>query len=545
MEIGLMGVFGGHHWIAIMEMDFSSIRERLNFWEESFTTQAVKVAVKRLAYMFRTTFSHTTREGCSLVDSVELEPETLMNSGVAHHGGFNIIVVDSTLSKTIPSYEFLDANPTRIVPCRGVCDLDSFMFATSLTMLGSAPWWFEATPQRGQGAAPSKQKQKAKIQSKLFDRLSEGLIFWEESFTAQAVKVALEQLVYMSGSSSWTRHHRCGFNVEQDNSEVKMVVEKAHWGRFNLGVDSLALFIHFAITVSIHRRIEDSTVHSKKREIVAVTLALLIGLFLLGIRLIVYLRKWKRNNSQLNREGIMMHKSEQGYTDKTQKEDLELLMFDLTVIADSTNNFSINNKLGEGGFGAIYKGILEGGQEIAVTWLSKNSSQGLDEFKNEVIFFHLVLCCNGYISPEYAIDGLFSVKSDVFSFGVLVLEIVSGKKNKGLYHSGHCLNLLGHAWNLYKEEKPLELIDEALWESCYQTEMLQSIHVGLLCVQECLADRPSMSSVVMMLDSKVALPWAKQPGFFTARNVVELGYLPSKEATTTGNEITVTLLSGR
>lgn len=48
------------------------------------------------------------------------------------------------------------------------------------------------------------------------------------------------------------------------------------------------------------------------------------------------------------------------------------------------------------------------------------------------------------MSPEYAIDGLFSVKSDVFSFGVLVLEMVSGKRNRGFTHSDHKLNLLGH-----------------------------------------------------------------------------------------------------
>ncbi|KAI7981986.1 G-type lectin S-receptor-like serine/threonine-protein kinase [Camellia lanceoleosa] len=402
--------------------------------------------------------------------------------------------------------------------------------------------------------------------------------------------------------------------------------------------------------------LEDSTAHSKKREIVAVTLALLTGVLLLGMSLIVYLRKRKRKNSQLNKEGILMHKSEQGYTDKTQKEDLELPLFDLTVIVDSTNNFSINNKLGEGGFGPVYKGTLEGGQEIAVKRLSKNSGQGLDEFKNEVIciaklqhrnLVKLLGCCiqgeemmliyeympnksldyfifdqnqntlldwskrfhiingiargllylhqdsrlriihrdlkasnilldidmnpkisdfgiarsfggneteantnrvigtYGYMSPEYAIDGLFSVKSDVFSFGVLVLEIVSGKKNKGFYHPGHNHNLLGHAWRLYEEGKSLELIDEALWDSCYQIEMLRSIHVGLLCVQESPKDRPSMSSVVLMLGSETALPQAKQPGFFTARNVLQTGSSSSKEATTTGNEITSTMLSAR
>ncbi|XP_028057014.1 G-type lectin S-receptor-like serine/threonine-protein kinase SD1-1 isoform X2 [Camellia sinensis] len=361
----------------------------------------------------------------------------------------------------------------------------------------------------------------------------------------------------------------------------------------------------------------------------------------------------KRKNSQVNREGILMHNFEQGYTDQSQKEDLELPLFGLAIIANSTHNFSINNKLGEGGFGPVYKGILEGGQEIAVKRLSKNSSQGLDEFKNEVIciaklqhrnLVKLLGCCiqgeetmliyeympnksldyfifdqtgstlldwpkrfhiingiargllylhqdsrlriihrdlkasnilldiamtpkisdfgiarsfgeneteantnkvvgtYGYISPEYATDGLFSVKSDVFSFGVLVLEIVSGKKNKGFYHSGHRLNLLGHAWSLYKEGKSLQLIDDAVWESCYLTEVLRSIHVGLLCVQESPEDRPSMSSVVVMLSSEGALPQAKQPGFFTERNVLKAGF---EETTIMANEITVTMFNGR
>lgn len=48
------------------------------------------------------------------------------------------------------------------------------------------------------------------------------------------------------------------------------------------------------------------------------------------------------------------------------------------------------------------------------------------------------------MSPEYAMDGIFSAKSDVFSFGVLVLEIVSGKKNRGFYHMNNQLNLLAH-----------------------------------------------------------------------------------------------------
>lgn len=52
--------------------------------------------------------------------------------------------------------------------------------------------------------------------------------------------------------------------------------------------------------------------------------------------------------------------------------------------------------------------------------------------------------CSGYMSPEYALDGHFSVKSDVFSFGVVVLEIISGKRNTGFYQPEHELSLLGY-----------------------------------------------------------------------------------------------------
>lgn len=62
----------------------------------------------------------------------------------------------------------------------------------------------------------------------------------------------------------------------------------------------------------------------------------------------------------------------------------------------------------------------------------------------------LLVCDSGYMSPEYAMGGHFSVKSDVFSYGVLVLEIVSGKKNWGFYHPDHDLNLLGHVSILVK-----------------------------------------------------------------------------------------------
>ncbi|KAF7120135.1 hypothetical protein RHSIM_Rhsim13G0166100 [Rhododendron simsii] len=130
---------------------------------------------------------------------------------------------------------------------------------------------------------------------------------------------------------------------------------------------------------------------------------------------------------------------------------------------------------------------------------------------------------------EYAISGLFSVKSDVFSFGVLVLEIVSGKKNRGFYHPDHDLNLLGHAWKLWNEGKPMNLAD-ALMESPIPTpEVVKCIQMALLCVQDRPEDRPPMSAVLLMLDSENAiLPPPKQPGFYTER------FTPETECVSTG-----------
>ncbi|KAL0363285.1 UNVERIFIED_CONTAM: G-type lectin S-receptor-like serine/threonine-protein kinase [Sesamum calycinum] len=122
----------------------------------------------------------------------------------------------------------------------------------------------------------------------------------------------------------------------------------------------------------------------------------------------------------------------------------------------------------------------------------------------------------GYMAPEYAVDGLFSVKSDVFSFGVLVLEILSGKKNRGFYHPDHDLNLLGHAWKLWTEENPMDLLDASMVVPSAKSEVLRCIQIGLLCVQQRPEDRPTMPNVLLMLDSEhpvIAQP--KQPGFYT------------------------------
>ncbi|KAJ4982216.1 hypothetical protein NE237_033053 [Protea cynaroides] len=109
--------------------------------------------------------------------------------------------------------------------------------------------------------------------------------------------------------------------------------------------------------------------------------------------------------------------------------------------------------------------------------------------------------CSGYMAPEYVQQGFFSVKSDVYSFGVLLLEIVSGQKNNSFSQLEHNENLLSQAWRSWKENRVLDLIDSTIKENCSITEVMRCIHIGLLCVQENVADRPTMASVDLMFNS--------------------------------------------
>ncbi|KAG5612919.1 hypothetical protein H5410_024200 [Solanum commersonii] len=362
----------------------------------------------------------------------------------------------------------------------------------------------------------------------------------------------------------------------------------------------------------IYIRIANSELGSKKKmKALVLSLSLLSGVSVIGLTIVLYIliktRKKKRK--------------------MTLKDDLELPLFSLSTVTKATSNFSDKNMLGEGGFGSVYKGILEGGQEVAIKRLSKSSSQGVNEFKNEVNciaklqhrnLVKLIGCCvegeekilvyeympnrsldffifdeekssildwpkrfniingiargllylhqdsrlriihrdlkasnilldadmnpkisdfgiarsvignetganthhvvgtHGYMSPEYLIHGVFSIKSDVFSFGVLVLEIISGRRNRGFFHESH--------------------------NSCYFTELLRLIHVALLCVQQSPEDRPDMSEVVVMLANDAILPEAKEPGFYTESKFPDSEYSTSMYSK---NEITITQLDPR
>ncbi|RXH86002.1 hypothetical protein DVH24_017055 [Malus domestica] len=145
---------------------------------------------------------------------------------------------------------------------------------------------------------------------------------------------------------------------------------------------------------------------------------------------------------------------------------VESLQFSFGTIEAATNKFSVHNKLGKGGF-------------------------------------------------EYAIHGLFSVKSDVYSLGVLILEIVTGKKNTNFYNSDNGEYLLSHVWRHWRDGTPLELLDVNLRDSYSRSEVIRCIHIGLLCVQEDPDQRPKMQKILLMLSSySLSMPSPQKPAFF-------------------------------
>ncbi|KAF8724562.1 hypothetical protein HU200_020823 [Digitaria exilis] len=111
-----------------------------------------------------------------------------------------------------------------------------------------------------------------------------------------------------------------------------------------------------------------------------------------------------------------------------------------------------------------------------------------------------VMDCSGYMAPEYAMNGYLSTKTDVFSFGILVLEIVSGRKNMVRHEDDEKTDLLNHTWKLFEEGRSLEIVDPSLSDADAEQTLL-CIQLGLLCCQAVVSDRPDMHSVQLILSS--------------------------------------------
>ncbi|TVT97125.1 hypothetical protein EJB05_57636, partial [Eragrostis curvula] len=110
----------------------------------------------------------------------------------------------------------------------------------------------------------------------------------------------------------------------------------------------------------------------------------------------------------------------------------------------------------------------------------------------------------GYMSPEYAYYGHVSTKSDMFSFGVIVLEMVTGRRNNSTYECADSVSLLSYVWGKGTTGSTIEVVDPSLDGHYPEDEVLNCVEIGLLCVQENPADRPDASAVALMLSSHSA-----------------------------------------
>ncbi|XP_020081783.1 putative receptor-like protein kinase At4g00960 [Ananas comosus] len=315
-----------------------------------------------------------------------------------------------------------------------------------------------------------------------------------------------------------------------------------------------------------------------------------------------------------------------------QYKQIRSISFDLKTLCTATNNFAIQNKLGSGGAGMVYKGTLPDGQEIAVKRFSGASHQGITELGVIVLIaklehpnlakligfcyekMEMLLVCEylpnksldnylfdpnrraqldwrmrymiirgvcqgllylhedsqltiihrdlkasnilldkdmnpkiadfglakllgsdrtheitrknagtlGYMAPEYYNKGQFSKQSDVYSYGILVLEIVTGERNSEFEGSSDALYLSTYVWKHWRNGKGLDVVDKSLGNLYEQDEALKCIQIGLLCAQHDRAKRPSMSQVSSMLDGPNEI--SEQP--------CEPGYVPVVDNTT-------------
>ncbi|XP_031284706.1 G-type lectin S-receptor-like serine/threonine-protein kinase SRK [Pistacia vera] len=125
----------------------------------------------------------------------------------------------------------------------------------------------------------------------------------------------------------------------------------------------------------------------------------------------------------------------------------------------------------------------------------------------------------GYVPPEYVRKGIYSMKYDVYSYGVLLLQIISGKRTACYYGSNENLTLLEYGYELWREGEGMEFFDSSLDDSSSPLKLKRCMQVALLCVQENPAERPTMLKVYNMLKGEIEdIPSPKKPAFSVKRD---------------------------
>ncbi|CAM6034646.1 unnamed protein product [Sphagnum compactum] len=356
----------------------------------------------------------------------------------------------------------------------------------------------------------------------------------------------------------------------------------------------------------LHTIVLSNSQRSNNKLILILSTTLSIILVFGGIIGVIILWKYRAN-------ALALREIQQEFS----KQQVQPTLYSYSVLSRATRDFHQDNKLGEGGFGVVYKGILLDGTKLAVKLLTTKSHQGIDDFLNEVVSitgvrhknlvklkgcclhrtqrllvyeyvenknlaealwgskmednifldwptrFHIfvgiarglvylhenlqpciihrdikasnILLDNnlnakiadfglarlfsddqsqlftqvagtiGYMSPEYATLGQLSTKVDVYSFGILLLEIISGRKAI-LQSATTNMYLVEWAWSLHKTNMLISLVDQKIHNTIVESEMRRVINVALLCVQVETTKRPIMSKVLSMLQGEMDLP---------------------------------------